>query len=168
MALTRVRLKHDPEVIGSGIPMVSASQKAFAVDDVVYTLGSVVVPKVDDGWDEEIDDDEQGTVKDGYGITAHRVIQINYQERYIRIRCGNGCEQTVSYGGDSCSRVRVYHRLTQVKNLALRELKIRRAKLLDLIESKKVELEGLDKAAEELAAFEVSAPASIREGAAGG
>jgi len=99
MAQARQKLKTDPAVIGSGIPMLSASEKPINAGDILYET------ELSETYNRSGDE----TDKYKLVITAHRVIQVNYQYRYVRIRCANACEMTIQYGQDKCSRTKYWH-----------------------------------------------------------
>jgi hypothetical protein len=87
--------------------MCSASQKPYRVDDVVYE--SEVLEKSSRRYSSEYNE------RFYLQITAHRVIQVNYQYRTVRIRCANGCERALSYGGDTCPRTKYWHTLDEAR-----------------------------------------------------
>jgi hypothetical protein len=105
MAKTRQFLKQDLAVIGSGPAMMSASQQPIQLNDVLYETDLV-----DGRYSSKMELDEQK-----FSITAHRVIQVNYQYRNVRIRCANGCEVTLSFGGDKCPRTKYWHSVEDAK-----------------------------------------------------
>jgi hypothetical protein len=100
MKEARARLLHDRAVVGDGVPMMSASSKDIHINDVVYTSDGDVGP---------YDRDEVS-----YSFTAWRVIQINYKERYYRIRCADGCELSIHHE-DGCPKMKVFHLLDDAK-----------------------------------------------------
>lgn len=102
--IKRARLKTEEEVIGEGVPMLTADQHPLSVGDLVYSV-HVNTSRYDD-------EDELGAE-----FTAHRCIQLNYQYRYARFRCANGCEETLSYD-EGCSTRKLYHSLDAAKKHA--------------------------------------------------
>lgn len=97
MKEARAKLIKDLPIIGEGVPMMSASQKSIQLDDVVYTGSGTIVNKYED----------EDTVAEG-AIFAWRVININYKERYYRIRGITGCEESVSHD-KGCPHLLVFH-----------------------------------------------------------
>lgn len=116
-AIVRARMLKDQPVVGEGMPMHSASDDPFNVNDVVYSFStSLKTVDDDDGYDE--DEDDGLPVQ----IIPHRVIQVNYQDRYVRVRCGNGCEATINFASGSCGTERYYHDLNLVKKLIAKKI----------------------------------------------
>lgn len=94
MKEARARLLKDHAVIGEGVPMISASGTDIRINDVVYTATADVDP---------YDRDEPK-----FEFKVWRVIQINYKERYYRIRCATGCEQSIHHD-NGCPKMKVFH-----------------------------------------------------------
>ncbi len=111
MKQARAELMKDAPVIGEGMPMVSASGKPIDIGDAIYTLQRF------DCYPDEDDDDKSLSHELEESVTAHRVIQLNYKYRYDRLRCGNGCESTIHFGQDACSRITPYHSLEDIKRI---------------------------------------------------
>jgi len=104
----RTRLLHDHAIIGEGVPMMSKSQKPLLLHDVVYS-GEAGVSGYDD--DRHV----------GMEIITWRVIQVNYQDRYVRIRNMDGCEQTVSFS-EGCARLKLHHNFNDLRSDLLMQL----------------------------------------------
>jgi len=134
---TRTRLLHDHAIIGEGIPMLSKSQKPINLHDVVFSGEAGV-----SGYD--------GEKKVDIELTAWRVIQVNYQDRYVRIRNADGCELTVSFA-EGCARIKLHHDFNDLRSDVLMQLQKEhettkrkialRKRLMDVIEeeAKKIE-----------------------------
>lgn len=108
MKEARARLSKDHPVIGEGVPMTSSSQKAIAIGDVLYT-GTAGVSGYRDH-----------ELKTEFSVTSWRVIQINYKERYYRIRNEEGCEESIHHGESGCPRMRVFHDFKDLQKVLLR------------------------------------------------
>lgn len=94
MKEARARLLHDSAVVGEGVPMISVSGTDICINDVVYTAAADTDPY-----------DREGP---SFEFKVWRVIQINYKERYYRIRCSTGCEQSIHHD-DGCPKMKVFH-----------------------------------------------------------
>ena len=106
----RARLSKDLPIIGEGVPMVSSSQKAVNVGDVLFSGHANVT-----GYrDHELETD--------FEATAWRVIQINYKERYYRIRNDDGCEESIHHGGKGCPHMRLFHDFEDVRRVMMKQL----------------------------------------------
>ena len=127
----------DHPVIGEGVPMVSRDQGRINVGDTLYS-GSA---SVDGGYNKKV----ELTVE----CTSWIVIQVNYKERYYRIRNSEGCEQSIHHGDKGCPRMKVYH---QFRNLAS-ELTQRLKKEADKTEEKLAERQLLLKEIQEGAEY---------------
>lgn len=93
---SRSRMLNDTPVIGKGLPMLSMSQKPFAIDDVVYSGRAEVKGYYQENRRLELD------------VISWRVIQLNYKERYVRVRNEHGCEMTISFA-EGCARMKLFH-----------------------------------------------------------
>jgi len=111
--------------------MISASGVDVCINDVVYTATSDTDPY----------DREEPT----FEFKVWRVIQINYKERYYRIRCATGCEQSIHHD-DGCPKMKVFHAFEDAQEDVIRYFKKEagtdrdKAKKLEVKASELVEL----------------------------
>lgn len=115
----RTRLKIDTPIVGEGPAMMSRSGKKINLHDVLYTA-VVAFPsgghRFQKQLDEYDDEDDLTLIADA---EAHRVIQVNYQDRYIRIRSVDGCEETIPFADGACPRRQMFHTFDEVQKLVL-------------------------------------------------
>lgn len=101
MTVERVRRKNEEPIHGTGIPMASGDGEDIKINDILYS------PSYSRGGS------SYGRQKASkFNITPHRVIQIDYEYRYIRLRCPKGCESTVKFAEEGCSTDKYYHKLS--------------------------------------------------------
>ena len=98
----RAKLLKDPPTIGEGVPMASASQKPISINDILYS-GLAHVEGYSPNRELE------------YEVTTWRVIQINYKERYYRIRGVDGCELSINHE-NGCPHLKLYHYFSGLQN----------------------------------------------------
>lgn len=103
-AQPRQNIKEDKTVHGSGPAMLSSSQVPFAVGDVVYETDLA------EKYNRYGDDQYQPVIK------AHRVFQIDYQYRRVRLRCAKGCESTLQFNDSACHRTNYWHTLADARS----------------------------------------------------
>lgn len=106
----RAFIKHDRATVGSGPSMLSASEKPYAVGELVYVVA------LDEAYTRSRRNG--GELQDSYKptIQAHRVIQVNFQYRTVRLRCAKGCEDVLRFNdGGRCSTVKYWHTLIEAR-----------------------------------------------------
>lgn len=106
----RAFIKHDRATVGTGPAMLSASEQAYKVGELVYVVG----------LDEAYTRTRRGggEMEDSYKptIQAHRVIQVNFQYRTVRLRCAKGCEDVLRFNdGGRCSTTKYWHTLDEAR-----------------------------------------------------
>ena len=120
----RAKLTKDHPVIGEGVPMSSASQKPIAIDDVLYS-GTVNV-----SYSRDLD----------YEVLTWRVIQVNYKERYYRVRGIDGCETSIHHD-DGCPRIKLYHEFNDLRINMLRGFEKEEKKTIEKIADRQLLLD---------------------------
>lgn len=137
----RAKLSHDFSVIGEGVPMLSADGAPLEVDTVVYS-GDVTHTTSGGRY---TDHAKKHIIN--HSVLAWRVIQVNYKERYVRVRNQDGCEQTVSFH-EGCAVLKLYKDFKVLKSRLRARLVEERDITLDQIEKRKallVAISNIDK-----------------------
>ena len=118
----------DHSIVGEGVPMVSASMTPVNLHDVLYS---------GQGEASRYDDDVK------FETQPWRVIQINYKERYYRVRGAEGCEQTV-FHDEGCPRTKMFHKFDELKTHIRAQLDREGVRIRKEIEEHKATLKKID------------------------
>ena len=130
----RAKLSHDYSIIGEGIPMLSADGAEIELDGVYYS--GYAKQSCSGGYNE----DKKRWID--HMVQAYRVIQVNFKERYVRVRNQEGCEETVSFH-EGCAVTKLYKdfnvlksrmraQLENEKKLTLKQIEVRNALLVEI------------------------------------